>query len=385
MIKRTANIAVTIAGILLIAGVFLSGCSGNKSVLPYNHIAVDPKEQSVMAFSDLFSKIELVVPETGDSSMIRRVEKVIHWQDRFYVFDRSQDAVFIFDETGGFSGKIQREGKGPGEYLDIRDMEINRHTNCLELLAPRGRIFSFSPDGEFRDVFSLPPEIRAVHFFANIDEDIMVFYSMFEKEKLIFYSRSQKKVLRRARSVPTFVARKAPLGFVNSPFFFFRDTVYYYETFSNNVHRLSDTLALAYRWDFGDFNFNIEELPADRPREYYKKKFSGSTDFAWGFSFGAINTNYVFTAFTFGGEHLTLLYDRQAKSYQLVGSFKKDLRLPVVNLRMSTDGSYFYSVVEPAQKDIFVDPGLLDPVGRERLNRMQINDNPLIALYYFKR
>ena len=59
---------------------------------------------------------------TDDESLIGEITKIVHHENYIYVTDRF--ALYRFTEDGLFSGKIDKRGGGPDEYVAISDFEI---------------------------------------------------------------------------------------------------------------------------------------------------------------------------------------------------------------------------------------------------------------------
>jgi hypothetical protein len=105
-----------------------------------NRIAVDLKKTQKASIFDYVKHIELIPLETGDNVLIGKLEKIIFHQNRYYILDthHAQFIVFVFDETGKYIFKIDKRGRGPGEYTELYDIIINPFTDHLDLLNPRG-------------------------------------------------------------------------------------------------------------------------------------------------------------------------------------------------------------------------------------------------------
>ncbi|HRW28094.1 MAG TPA: 6-bladed beta-propeller, partial [Bacteroidales bacterium] len=163
-------------------------------------IAVNLNEYSKISVFDIFSKISVIPLETDSNSAIEQISRVIPHNNRYYILDRKQSAVLIFDSNGNFEKKIRRVGVGPGEYSLLYDFNINPFTNELELLNPRGELLSYTLDGEFISSLNIP--MRNASKFLPITEDMIIFYTSYEEEKLHYYSRSQDKIIKKEFHFP---------------------------------------------------------------------------------------------------------------------------------------------------------------------------------------
>ena len=85
----------------------------------------DP-ERKVHEFLALIDKVTLFFPETTDKSIIGAVSKVIKTNDRVYVLDNQKSkALLVFNRSGKFLYTVGNVGKGPGEFVEPTDFEIN--------------------------------------------------------------------------------------------------------------------------------------------------------------------------------------------------------------------------------------------------------------------
>ncbi len=76
--------------------------------------------------------------ETLDKALIGEVTKIILYDDRFYILDRTiGKSLFVFDKNGKFLSKTKR-GKGPGECLDPWDFIVDPVNQTISLWDQAG-------------------------------------------------------------------------------------------------------------------------------------------------------------------------------------------------------------------------------------------------------
>ncbi len=69
-------------------------------------------------------RVAFIPLETNKDCLIRRIEKVVSYGDRFVVWDKSQKAIFVFRQDGGFVKKISAVSHpGPGEFTYCYDVD----------------------------------------------------------------------------------------------------------------------------------------------------------------------------------------------------------------------------------------------------------------------
>lgn len=73
--------------------------------------------------------IVFVPLETNDQSLISSINKILYRDGVYYIFDKTQAMIFLFNANGSFITKIHNIGNGPGEYADISDFDLDADLN----------------------------------------------------------------------------------------------------------------------------------------------------------------------------------------------------------------------------------------------------------------
>ena len=188
---------------------------------------VDLDKPERVSLFDYFSSIELIPLETSPDVLIAGVSKMIIYEDNYYIMDPLQQIVLVFDQNGKFLFKIDKRGRGPEEYLSLRDIHINPFTKNLELLDPYGPVHIYDLLGNYietkRIVF---PDFSVVHMFAAVDSHTHIFHSIFEPKKIIYFNLDEKKLLyedfefEKTRRLSSFATKN--LYQYNNDWYFFR-------------------------------------------------------------------------------------------------------------------------------------------------------------------
>ncbi len=66
-----------------------------------------------------------------------------------FVLDRVKRQVSVFDSQGDYLRTISREGSAPGEFLNPVGFDLDTSGNLLVLDFMHGKVFRFTPDGEY--------------------------------------------------------------------------------------------------------------------------------------------------------------------------------------------------------------------------------------------
>jgi hypothetical protein len=118
---------------------------------------------------------EIIPLETTEESLIAYLDKVKICDSCFFISDRTQKAILIFDWKGKFVNKICRLGRGPGEYTDISDFDVyNGHVYVYS--GGLGKILRYNFNGKYVDCseeldadcrFILPINNDSILLFAD--------------------------------------------------------------------------------------------------------------------------------------------------------------------------------------------------------------------------
>lgn len=352
----------------------------------HNHsgvtIPIAPDRLDSPSIHQFFSKIEVVPLENNIDVLIKRIDKIIYYRKTYFILDISSSTVFLFDDNGKYLRKIQQTSNfGIGLFENIRDFEINRFNNTIELLSPRGRIFVYSIEGKQQLRTISIPEIRAVQYLRDLTKDTIVLYSIFESKRISYYSRSKNKIMKSAFEIPVFISRQTPLNNLNSPFFEFNNQVYLTTAFSRSVYTLDgDEMNVKYTWDFGKYNLNIDSLLSDKPWQYYSNFFR-KKDLVANIFYNVETPKYVFVKFLFRRHRENLIFDKVTHQYHVFNEFKEKVDFP---LSLFSYNQGVYTSAEPNHISEVVSQNLLDEKNREILKGIKPTDNPVIVKYHFK-
>ena len=95
-----------------------------EETIPFNSYGQVPCESPNVLFPD---RIKRVVLDPGGSKdyIFSEIDKIVCHQDRFYILDWIHRKIVIYDSGGAPVGCLSRRGRGPGEYLQITDFDVD--------------------------------------------------------------------------------------------------------------------------------------------------------------------------------------------------------------------------------------------------------------------
>lgn len=116
-------------------------------VITVNPDNIDKKEPGkISAFAE---EVEYIPLQTADSILIGETTRLIVWSDLYYIWDKLSETIFCFDQDGSFRYRVNRQGNGPDEYLNIKDFTLNRENGNIMIYSDRGQAFyEYTRDGE---------------------------------------------------------------------------------------------------------------------------------------------------------------------------------------------------------------------------------------------
>jgi hypothetical protein len=125
----------------------LSACSSSGNLreefqkADYISIAVPPNTEELFNFELYVDSVTIIPLETTDESLIRRAYDIIYQNDKVYIFDKFTQELHVFRDDGSFVFNLNKRGRGPEEYLEMRDVEVDENGNIYVLSSQKIHIY----------------------------------------------------------------------------------------------------------------------------------------------------------------------------------------------------------------------------------------------------
>lgn len=274
------------------------------------HFDLEQEVQNIHSTS-LIKDCKIISLETRDSVLIGRIDKAIVFHERLYVGDFSKtNAVYIFDMQGKFQHKINRQGRGPEEYISLYDMFIDPRTGELKLLSRMDRrILAFSEDGKvFNGVQKMPKMFMElvpsqsgyVGFSANYSEDRANPFNLW------LLDQDLQIVGKEFRIDPAWESKWSSSVTVFSSF---KDTVFYIPAIRDfRVYKLDGGhFTLGYSVDFGKNQIPMAIMAYDEYLEYSRKH----PEYVTRLERFQETDHFLICQFLFNGQRRFGLYDKE--------------------------------------------------------------------------
>lgn len=354
------------------------GCQNNTNSTREG-IAIEVDNNNKIAkFSDLFSTIDIIPLETLDSSLISSTDKIIQHHDKIFILDKTQQILFIFNETGKFLWKLDKAGRGPTEYLGIEDIVINPETENIEIISSPGQYIIYDPNGNFIQAYKIPA--NAIHAFFPINKDLTAFYEKVQGNLLIF-SKEKNTIIQAKPMSEQFILRKTPYHYITTPFGYFNHEVLFLASDQKKVYKISRTgeITEPYLFHFGAQDHELRNLPQNEEMMYYitenqnLQKIYNISDFKE-------NQNYMVIYYIYEKFWHTTFYD---KTNRTMTTLNKPSGMMIYYPFDCSDQSLF-SVIPANIIERQVKREWVSQQDWEKIQQIPIDANPIVLKYNFK-
>jgi len=101
--------------------------------------------------SNLANEVKYVKLKTPVKYYLKKIFSLNIYKYKIYVADNSM--LLVFDMKGNFIMQIGRQGRGPGEYISIRNFTIDETAQYIYIYGgTTGNVLKYSLDGKFKGV-----------------------------------------------------------------------------------------------------------------------------------------------------------------------------------------------------------------------------------------
>lgn len=330
---------------------------------------------SRLKLSEITDSVVYVPLETTEESLIGSISRVVFADGIFFIQDCITNSIFLFSQDGKFITKINRQGRGPDEYLRLYDFDVDSQDSVLYCYTGNFlNLYNYS--GELLGKIDIKNRGKSVSSIAVLKNCIYLYtnYNAVLQEDKSYHSLFIDKKGNCLSKVGEY--DKSLKGKINySPRLYFHthtDTLLFFQNFCNVIYEYTDNQCLPkFNLNFG--KHNVPELTIHNCDLLQKNHFG---DFALLFNAVKIRSEYWF------------LLSLNGKRYLSIYNENRDA-LCTVNTKR--DFVYDNTLIKPFFDFICVDGPCLvtyyawndHPELYEKLNLSE-ESNPVITLYYTK-
>lgn len=111
---------------------------------------------STVYCGDYFDSIYYLPLETDSNCYIKEISKLICIDSSLFILDKKSERVLKYSKEGDFDRQIGSYGRGPSEYLQLADIEVDRDNKLLFVLSYGAqKLLKYDLAGHFIESFSL--------------------------------------------------------------------------------------------------------------------------------------------------------------------------------------------------------------------------------------
>ena len=356
-------------------------------------LKVELKDKGV-SFYDLFERIDLIPLVLNDSSFIKQIRNMHLMNDTLYVLDREVNSLIKFDANSGkHINTIHKVGQGPGEYTHLYDAIIDSQHEEIELLSPFNFINKYDLLGCFIERINLPlPDNSASAHFKHFDDKTYLLWVNSGPDsdigKIVLISKETNQIVN-----SFWKGQGLEDQFVVSPFWQYQGKTYFSTSITNNVYEITpDGTALAYKWDFGEYDIDAfrekevaapVELKNTTERMWQLVDQMTASDKLYRFNGRHENDRYYYAQIVFKNEKNLaphLFYEKATGESHYF--FKTTEGLSFIT-HLVTDN---YMLAEWLTDNLgaLLSGDLLNESQRTLIRMRKVDDNPLLVKMHFK-
>lgn len=235
-------------------------------------------ESAFTSLSDLVKNYKIVLLSGEENFLTRRVSKIQGGDSNLFVLDRQNMSgrLLIFDQHGRAITKIDAMGKGPGEYLQIADFDVDPQKKEIFIADPGNRkVLKFSFSGDH--LYSKPVNhwIKNINYLPGKNKETIIVTSTLGSHSTedgdnydIFIFDAEMNL--KGRGLPFAKPNQAGMG---NGFNLYETPkgVSYYRTFTDSVYQINRQGELLFS---KAFNFPADILPDDKIMAHMMGKVS---------------------------------------------------------------------------------------------------------------
>lgn len=230
----------------LIVYIILFGCTSGKTNEEYRNVEkIDInsgfKLNKTIELSAIAKNVEYIKLETNPNCLISRINTIKITEEYIFILDKILKYLLVFDIKGNFVQKFSNFGKGPNEYLVIRDFSFNQENKQLYIFDRMNqKVLSFSLDQIPGEVFYIKDwpmklEITNSGNFVFLNP---IPYSLYSNNYSITLINSKGTIVKRLKkNHENGYNINDGLRFYN--LYYSQDTLSYWESYSDTIYRIT--------------------------------------------------------------------------------------------------------------------------------------------------
>ena len=154
---------------LLVLCCVMVACGRSGPEIEYSR-TIDFRTTDTLFMRDRVEDIEFLPLEMTDEAVFSVADKTVFRNGLVYIFDFRNSRIVVYDDsTGEVRFVIDRRGRGPGEYLEIRSFAVNdRYLYTVDNYTARVNLYDCMT-GDFRKTLDAPFYVSNIEALDNGD------------------------------------------------------------------------------------------------------------------------------------------------------------------------------------------------------------------------
>lgn len=242
---------------LVIITICIAGCSQdrNSSVSETIHFCKMPVSSYEDMPAELLSKAKYIVLNSQtQESLFKEMDKIVYSSGKLYILDWLSRKIVVFDESGNPVSALTKNGRGPGEYLQITDFDIDNKGNIWIIDGRKDKMIEYSPEMESIKSRDLPYEVEFIKFSSlkTLHLGLSPWNTSKYRNQCIITVDTSLNVINSALSRNNLSDQD--YSFPSTGFTVAGNTVLYHRPIDDNVYSLSPSgnINSIYSFDFGN-------------------------------------------------------------------------------------------------------------------------------------
>lgn len=106
---------------------------------------------------------------------IGKIDRILYQDGKYFIVDGLTNQVMVFKEDGKYYSTIGIIGNGPGEYIQITDVALDKFDGMVKIMdGMQGKIVSYDVEGRFMKETKLTVSSFPLHF-CQVGKDMYAF------------------------------------------------------------------------------------------------------------------------------------------------------------------------------------------------------------------
>lgn len=379
--------AIIICATISLTTLFLFSCSkeSDDDTIVAKVDITSPESKSLFDFVD---RVELIQLENTQEAMLSGADYSIS-DDAFYFLGNKNQNIYSFSTKGILQSRVNRAGRGNGEYTMSEDIVFCQQDSSILILNPMGLIYKYSiPEGyRFMSMTEVSGNLRAVHNVWPLESGDYLLFSMSEDDRVYLLTKDYELMVLNS-SHPRWI-EFSPFCSSRYPFYEFAEEVRYFSGFDGSIYTYDSkhySLSPYLKWDFGKNQISVQDISEkdmiSNNRDIIMSAYRETNKSKVAPVFNVCETSrYILSDAYFRGEDYTVIYDKKEKTTHC---FSKTIEGVLFCPSKSYNGDCF-RYVSPDKLELFVNKSLLtDDYSKQVFDNIKDDSNMIIIKYYMK-